>query len=128
MCSAFTLDFRYDNSTNIIFGDVYFTNTKCSSKLCLQKATLQSLGRSDYQCLQSATVCQVRNISFEDQTSSFYLSFGQGVYISEDSPKSTQDVIVELFCLGKHCYKGEKCQSPDGYVTTPRSIYGCGKC
>ena len=32
---------------------------------------LQSLGRSDYQCPQCASVCQVRNIPFEDQKTPF---------------------------------------------------------
>ena len=78
MCSAFTPDCGYDNSTIILIGDVYCPNTKCSGKLCLHKEIFQSLGRSDYQCPQCASVCQVRNILFEDQTISFFLSFGQG--------------------------------------------------
>ena len=71
MCSAFTPDCGHDKSTIILTGDVYWPNTKCSGKLCLQKKTFQSLGRSDYQCLHCASVCQVRNIPFEEQTKSF---------------------------------------------------------
>ena len=97
-------------------------------KLCLHKKTFQSLGRSDYQCQQCGSVCQVRNISFEDQTNSFFLSLGQGVYIFEESPKSVQDVIGDFYCPGKYCSNREKCESLGGYVTTPRSIYACGKC
>ena len=78
MCSAFTLDCGYDNSTIILIGDVYCPNKKCSSKLCMHKKTFQSLGRSDYQCPQCGSVYQVRNIPFEDQTNSFFLSPGQG--------------------------------------------------
>ena len=93
MCSALIPDCGYDKSTSFLIGDVYCPNTKCVGKLCLHKKTFQSLGRSHYQCLQCVSVCQVRKIPFEDQTNSFFLSFGPGVYIFEDSPKSIQDVI-----------------------------------
>ena len=128
MCSAFTPDCRYDNSTIILIGDVYCPNTKCSGRLCLHKKTFQSLGRSDYQCPQCASVCQVRNIPFEEQRNSFFLSLGQGVYIFEERPKSVQDVIGDVYCPGKYCFNREKCKSIGGYVTTPRSIYGCDNC
>ena len=96
MCSAFTPDCGYDNSTILVIGDVSCPNTKCSGRLCLHKKTFQSLGRSDYQCPQCGSVCQVRNIHFEDQTNSFFLSLGQGVYIFEESPKLVQDVIGDV--------------------------------
>ena len=85
MCSAFTPDCGYDNSTIYHIGDVYCPNTKCSGKLCLHKKTFQSPGGSDYQCPKCASVCQVRNIRLEDQTNSFLLSFGQGVCFNEES-------------------------------------------
>ena len=128
MCSAFTPNCGYDNSPIIFIGDVYSPNTKNSGKLCLHRKISESLGRSDYQCLHCASVCQVRNIPIEDQTNSFFLSFGQGVSIFEASPKSIQDVIGDVSCPGKFCFNREKCESLCGYVTTPRSIYGCGKC
>ena len=128
MCSAFTPDCGYDKSTIILIGDVYCPNTNRSGNFCLHKKTFQSLGRSDYQCLQCASLCQVRNIHFEDQTNSFFLSFGQRVYIFEDSPKPIQDVIGDVYCPGKHCLNREKCEPCGGYLTTPISIYGCGKC
>ena len=124
ICST---DCGYDNSTIILIGDVYCPNTKRLGKLCLHKKTFQSLGRSDYQCPQCASVCQVRNILFEEQTNSFFLSLGQGVYIFEESPKSIQDVIGD-FCPGEFCFNKEKCESLGGYVTITRSIYGFGKC
>ncbi len=65
--------------------------------------------------------------SFEDQTNSFFLSLGAGVYIFEESPKSIQDVIGDVYCPGEYCLNREKCKSFGGYVTTPRSIYGCEK-
>ena len=125
MCST---DCAYDNSVIIFIGDVYCPNTKWLGKLCLHKKTFQSLGRSDYQCPQCASVWQVRNIPFEDQTNSFFLSFGAGVYIFEESAKTFQDVIGDVYCPGKYCLNREKCESLGDYVTTPRSIYGCGKC
>ena len=107
MCSAFTPDCGFDNSNIILTGDVYCSNTKCLSKLFLRKKGFQSLGRSDYQCQQCGSVCQLRNIHFEDQTNSFFLSLGQGVYIFEESPKSVQDVIGDVLCPGKYCLNRE---------------------
>ena len=128
MCSVFTPDCGYDNSTIILIGDVYCPNTKCLDKLCLHKETFQSLGRRDYQCPQCASVCQVRNISFEDQTNSFFLSLGQGGYLFEEIPKSNQEVIGDVYCPGEYCLNREKCKSIDSHVKTPRSIYGCDNC
>ena len=128
MCSAFTPDCGYDNNTIILIWDVYCQNTKCSGKLCLHKKTFESLGRSDYQCPHYASGCVVRNIQFEDQTKCFFLSSGQGVYIFERNPKSIQDIIGDVYCPGKYCFNREKCESLNGYVGTPGSIYGCGKC
>ena len=126
MCSV--TDCGYDNSTITLIGDKYCPNTKCLGKLCLHKKTFQSLGRSDYRCPQGASVCQVRNILFEDQINSFFLSLGPGVYIFEESPKSIQDVIGDVYCPVVYCLNREKCKSIGGYVTTPRSIYGCDNC
>ena len=123
MCSAFTPDCGYDNSTIILIGDVFCTNTKCLGKVCLHKKTFHPLGRSDCQCSQCGSVCQVHSIPFEDQTNSSFWSRGQGVYIFEKSPKSVRDVIGDVFCPGKYCSNREKCESLGGYVTTPRSIY-----
>ena len=85
MCSV--TNCAYDNSTIILIGDVSCPNTNCSGKLCQHKKTFQSLGRSDYQCPQCGSVCQVRNIPFEEQVNSFFLSLGPWVYIFEERPK-----------------------------------------
>ena len=106
----------------------YCPKSKSSGKLCLFKKTFQSVGRSDYQCPQCTSVCQVRNILCEDQSTSFFLSLGQGVYIFEENSKSVQDDIGDVFCPSKFCSNRGKCESLGGYVTTPRSIYACGKC
>ena len=128
MCSAFTPDCGCDNSTILFFGEVHCPNTKCSGLLCLHKKTFQSLGRSDYQCPQCASVCQLHNIPFQDQTFSVSLTFVQGFYNFEECRKSIQDVIGHVYCPGKFCSNRVKCDSLGCYVTTPRSIYGCGNC
>ena len=129
MCSSFTLDCGYDDSTIILIWDVYCPNTKCLGKVCLHKMTFQSLGRSDYQCPQCASACQVRIFPFEDQTNSFFLSLGRGVYIFIENPKSIQGLITgDVYCPGDFCLSREICKSIGGYVTTPRSIYGCDNC
>ena len=102
MCSEFTPDCGYDKSTIILIADVYCPNTKCSGKLCLHKWTFQSLGRSDYQCPQCASVCQVRNVPIGDQKNSFFLSVVQGVYIFEESPKSIEEIIGDVLCPGEY--------------------------
>ena len=128
MCSAFTPDCGYYKSFIILIGDVYCPNTKSSGRLCLHKKTFQTHGKSDYQYLQCASACQVRNILFEDQRNSFFLSLGQRVYIFEENLQSVQDVIGVVYCPGKYCSNREKCEPFGGRVTTPRSIYACGKC
>ena len=125
---AFTLHCGYDNSKINLSTDVYRPNTEWSGKLCLHKKTFQSLERSDYQCPQCGSVCQVRNIPFEDQTISFILSFGESTYTFEESPKSIQDVIGDVYCPGEYCFNRENCKALDGYVKNPRSIYGFGNC
>ena len=128
MCSAFIPGFGYGICTFALIGYVYCPITKCLGKLCLHKKTFQSLVRSDYQCPQCASVCQVRNLPFEEQRNSFFLSLVQGLYIFEENTKSVQDVIGDVYCPGKYRSNRENCESIDGYVTTPRSIYGCDNC
>ena len=52
----------------------------------------------------------------------------KGFYIFEENQKSIQDVIGVVYCPGEYCLNREKCKSIGGYVTTPRSIYGCEYC
>ena len=89
--------------------DVYCPNTKCLDKHCLQKKTFQPLGRSDNQYPQCGSVCQLRKILFEDQTNSFFLSLGQGVYIFEENPKSVEAVTGDVYCPGRYCSNRDKC-------------------
>ena len=103
-CSAYTLGCGYDNSTIKLIGEKYCPITMRSAELCLHKKTFHSLGGSDNQCSHCASVSHVRNNPFEDQTSSFFLWFAQGVHVFEESPKSVQDVIGVVYCHGKYCF------------------------
>ena len=57
----------------------------CLSKLCWHKKTSQSLGRGDYQCPQCESVCQVRNIPFDDQGNFFFVIWSRGLPFSRES-------------------------------------------
>ena len=127
MCSALTRDFGYDNRTINLIGDGFCPKTKCSGKPFLHRKNIQYLGRSHYQCPQCASMCLVRNILLEDETKSFLLSFGRGVFCFEESPKSREDNIGDVYCPGKCCFNRKKCDSLHGYVTARRCFYGCGK-
>ena len=123
MCTAFTPDCGYDNSTIILTGDVYCRNTKCSGKFSMHKKTFRSLGRSDYRCSQCASVCQVRNIPFEDQTNSFFcVAWSKGLHFWRDS-KINSDVIGDVYC--PTC-RNEKCVYISNNKTA--SFYDCKKC
>ena len=52
----------------------------------------------------------------------------KGFTFLQETLKSVQDVIGDVYCPGKYFSNIEKCASLDGYVTFRRSIYGCGKC
>ena len=108
MCNAFTPDCGYDNITIILIGDMYCPNTKCLGKLCLHKKTFQSLGRSDYQCPQCGSVCQLRIIPFEDQINSFSYRLVQGYQIL----KRVQNQFKKLL---------EMCIVPVSIVSTKRN-------
>ena len=81
MCRTYTPDCQYDNSIIELFANVYCPNTMCSGNFCKHEKTVQSLERSDHQCLQDQSMCQVRNFPFEEQINSFFLMCGQGIYI-----------------------------------------------
>ena len=57
----------------------------------------------------------------------FLIVWSRGLLFQKES-KLVQEVIGDVCCPGKYCFKREKCKSFDGYVSTPRSIYGCRKC
>ena len=96
MCSSFTYDCGYDKSTITFIGEVYCPNTNCSGKLCLHKKTIQSLEKRRLSmsamrvCVPGAQYLILRSSKF------VFLSFGQGVFIIEESPKSIQIVIGDV--------------------------------
>ena len=86
MCSAFTRDYGYDKSTNILIGDVNCPKIMCSGELRLHKKTFQSLGRRKYQCAQCVSVCPVRNNTFEYQKKFLFLDvWPRGLYFRKES-------------------------------------------
>ena len=95
----------------------------CSGILYVHKKTFQSLGRSDCQCPQRTSTCQMREIPFDERTNSFFLRFGQGIYIFEETQKSIQDVIGDVHCP---ICPNEKCV----YLSTNKnsSFNDCKKC
>ena len=125
MCSAFIPDCWYDISTIILIGDVYCPKKSVWVNFACTKRLFNLLAEA---IINVRNVCQVRKIPFEDETNSFFLSLGHGVYLFDESPKSVQDVIGDVYCPAKYCSNREKCEPVGCYVTTPRSIYACGKC
>ena len=87
ICSAFTLDCRYYSCDIDVIVNVWCPNTMCSEKNCGDKVIFQSLGSSDYQGPQYSSTHHVRNIPFKEQTSLFFLKFGQGVVNFEETQK-----------------------------------------
>ena len=74
----------------------------CSGILCVQEKTLQyfTIDRTEYLCPRSESMCQVLVIPFEGQTNSFFLKFGQGMYVFEETKKSIQ-MFLEM-CIVQH--------------------------
>ena len=119
MSSAFTPDCRCYNSTIVLIGDVYCPNTKSSINFACTKR-LFNLSAEAIINIRNAQLCA--SFPFDDQTNSFFLSLGQGVYNFDGSPKSVQDVIGDVYFAAKLCSSRENCEALGGYVTTPRSI------
>ena len=72
MCSAFTPDCGYNNSTNILIGDVYCPNTKCSGRICLHKKRLfNHLGE---------TIINVRNVGLCARCAVFILKIRESPF------------------------------------------------
>ena len=127
MCSGFTPDCGYNNSTIILIGDVGCPNTKCSGRLCLHKTLFNHLAEA---------IIKVRNVGLCARCAIFLLKIKEDPFSCRLVKgftlfKRTQNqlkMLLEVFCPGKHCSNREKCESLGGYVTTPRSFYACGKC
>ena len=131
MCSAFTPDCGNDNSTIILIGDVFYPNTESSGKLCLHKKTFN---------LSAEAIINVRNVRLCARFAIFFSKIKQ-IPFSCRLPRAkgltflkrvrNQFKMLLEMCIvlaSKYFFNREECESFDGYVTTPRSIYGCGKC
>ena len=128
MCSALTPDCGYDNSTIILIGDVHCPNTKCFCKVCLHKR-LFNLSVEAIINVRNARLCaRCAIFPLKSKQFPFFCRLVRGFTFLNRVQKSIRDVIGDVYCPGKYCFNREKCESLGGYVTTPRSIYGCGKC
>ena len=128
MCSAFTPDCGYDNSTIILIGDVYCPNAKCLGKLCLHKGLFN---------LSAEAIINARNAHLCVRCGLFFLKIKQipfscrlvkGLAFLKRIQNSFTMSLEMLYCPCEYCLNREKCKSIGGYVTTPRSIYGCDTC
>ena len=126
MCSTFTPDCGFDNCTFILIGNVYCPNTECLGKLCLYKKIFQSLGRSDYQCPQCGSVCQVRNVPLKIKHTPFFVAWSGGLHFWRE-PKINSRCYWRCL-LSWQVLSQQREIWIGGYVTTPRFIFGCGKC
>ena len=102
MCSAFNPDCGYDNSTTILIGDLYCPSTKCSGKLLPTQKDFSISGQKRLSMCAMRFCVPGAQYSSEDKKKSFFLSFGQGFYIFEESSNSSQDVIGDVYCRGKY--------------------------
>ena len=68
ICSAFTPDCEYDNSTIILIGDVYCPNTKCLGELCKHKRLLN---------LSAEAIINGRNARLYERCAIFFLKTKQ---------------------------------------------------
>ena len=73
-------------------------------------------------------VCvQVRNARFEDQKKPFSWGLAKGLAFLKRVQNHFK-MLLEMSCPGKYCSNREKCEALVGFVSTPRSLYGSGKC
>ena len=103
MCSTLAPDCRCDSSFTKLIENLHCPNETFSGKLCVHKRTFQSLSRGKYHGAQCTSVCQVRNIPFEESTKSSFLKCEQEVYIFEEVQESFQDVIGDVYCPERFC-------------------------
>ena len=76
--------------------------------------------------LSAEAIINVRNARLCTRCPIFHLKVKQilfSSYVFEEIPESIQEVIGDVYCPGKHCFNRMKCESFEGYVTTPRSIH-----
>ena len=98
-CAAHSpLIFGMTKALLIFLGTCFVQIKAVFDLLHVHKTTFQTLGRRNYQSLHCSSTCQLRNIPAEQQTFSFFLMFGQGIHIFEETQKSIEDVIGDVYC------------------------------
>ena len=130
ICSGFTPDCGYDNSTIILIGDVYCPNSKCSGKLCLHKQTFQSLGSRQTRLSMSATmrVCVPgAQYSFWRSNEFFFLSFGPSIlHLWKESKMNSR--FYGRFVLSWQVLFQQREMRISWWLCNNSEInYGCGK-
>ena len=98
ICSTFTTDSLYDNSTFSPIENVYGPNESFSEEQCIHKKTFQSLETCHYQCPQTESTIHMRCFPFEKHTFLFFLKCDQKIYFSEKTQYSIQNDIGDVFC------------------------------
>ena len=127
MCGAFIPVCGYDNRNIIFIGDVYCPKTKCSGKLSRHKK-LFNLSPKAIIDVRNARLCARCIIFLLNIQKILFSSFGQGVHLFEESPKSIQGFIGDVYCPGEYSLNRKKCDCLGCYVTTPRTVFGSEKC
>ena len=79
------------------FGNVYCPTTMCSGIPCVFKKTFKSPSRTECNCPQWVSTCQVGIFNFEEHTNSFFLMSDRGIRIFEETQKSFQVFIEVVF-------------------------------
>ena len=119
-----TIALLFSLGTCIVQKQSVWVNFACTKRLFNLSAEASISVRNAGLCAR----CAILLLKIKRTPFFLFLALGQGVYIFEENPKSIQDIIGVVYCPGEFCLNREKCESIGGYVTTPRSIYGCGKC
>ena len=118
-----TPDCGYDNKTINPIRDVYCPDTKCSVNFACTKRLFNLSAEAISNAVMRSLYARCAVFLLKIKQIPFFVVWSR-VYFFKESPKSVQDVIGDVYCPGKYCFNREKCESLDGYVTTPRSIYG----
>ena len=95
MRSKFKHDFRHEVTIIKFTGNVYCPNKMNPKEFCVHRNTFQPLSKSDYECIQCASISQIRHTPFGKETNSSFLMSNQEVYNFEETQKGIQDVTGE---------------------------------
>ena len=125
MGSAFSPSCGYENSNINLIENVYCRNTKCSAEFCLQKKTLCSVDRSNYQC-RKARLCAMFAIFFWRSNKSLSLVVLSSVYILKRFQNQFK-MLLEIYIVLASNVSTERNANLFTVVTTPRFNCGCGK-